>query len=223
MSIDRVWNDQSREELRERLRQLILGEIRLSRRGRQELLDLCSEGYIQEDAPEEEWETFIQFSTDELDRVISQLYSEKSAWPHETDCDRLDRVENTLRERGILLWQASPCCDTCTGAELPDRIEEIDQRFPGFRDDVRGYAFFIDQNMPENLAESTDVSVFLAYGWFSPDESEIGPEEYVKNALGIAREVCACLHEEGLEPNWHGDFDRKIGVSLKWQRRTMLE
>jgi hypothetical protein len=140
-----------------------------------------------------------------------------------TDCDRLDRVEDALRDQEILLWQVSPCCDTCTGAELPDRIDVINGRFPGFHDRVRGYAFFIDQNMPEMLAKSTELSVYLAYGWFSPDGSEVAPEVYQKHALGIAREVCEALRDEGFEANWDGDFARKIGVSLNWQRRTKLE
>jgi hypothetical protein len=51
----------------------------------------------------------------------------------------------------------------------------------------------------------------------------MAPEAYKKNALAIAREVCECLRDEGFEVNWDGDFARKIGVSLNWQRRTMLE
>ena len=34
----------------------------------------------------------------------------------------------------------------------------------------------------------------------------------------IAQDVCDCAHEQGFEPNWDGDFSRKIGVSLNWQR-----
>ena len=151
-----------------------------------------------------------------------RIASEKNAWPEETACDRLDRVEAALRNRGILLWQVSPCCDTCTGSELPDRIDVIESRYPGFREQVRGYAFFIDQNLPETLAETTQISVYLAYGWFSPDNSEVDPETYEKNALAIAREVCDCLRDEEFEADWDGDFARKIGVSLNWQRRSML-
>jgi hypothetical protein len=35
--------------------------------------------------------------------------------------------------------------------------------------------------------------------------------------------VGLCLRDEGFEVNWDGDFARKIGVSLNWQRHTMLE
>lgn len=100
----------------------------------------------------------------------------------------------------------------------------IDNRYPGVRERVRGYAFFIDQNLPDELAESTQASVALAYGWFSPDDSDVARELYEKNALGIAREVCECLRNEGFEPDWNGDLARsKIRVSLDWRRRTLLE
>src|SRR5262249_35035551 len=158
--------------------------------------------YVQDECPEHEWDKFIQFAADELNQAAIRLGSEKDTWPEETDCDRLDRVEIALRERGILLWQASPCCDTCTRGELLDRIDVIDGRHPGFRDRVRGYTFFIDQNMPETLADSPQLLVYLAYGWFSPDDSKVAPHVYEKSALSIAREVCECLQDEGFEPDW---------------------
>jgi hypothetical protein len=223
MSTERVWNDEARDQLRATLRSVIRGEIRLAKRDHEDILQLYREVYIDEDCPESERGTFLRFAADELQRAVAQLAVEKAAWPEETDCDRLDRVEAALRDRSILLWQASPCCDTCTGAELPDRIDEIDGRYPGFRDHVRGYSFFIDQNLPEMLAESTELSVYLAYGWFSREDGEVAPEVYEKNALGIAREVCQCLRDEGFEVDWNGNFARKIGISLDWQRRTMLD
>jgi hypothetical protein len=223
MSNEQAWNDTTRNELRDSLRKATLGELRLAKRGHKEILDACREVYIQDGCPERERETFVQFATDELNRAASRLASERATWPEETDCDRLDRVEVALRERGILLWQVSPCCDTCTFDELPGRIDVINRRSPGFRNRVRGYSFFIDQNLPEKLGDSNRLSVYLGYGWLSPDGSKVASEVYRKNALGIAREVCECLSNEGFDPDWNGDFDRKIGVSLCWQRRTLLK
>src|SRR5207244_8883093 len=139
------------------------------RRDHEAVLQACRDVYLEDECPESERSTFIQFAADELERAGAQLASEKSAWPAETDCDRLDRVEAALRERGILLWQVSPCCDTCTVGDLPGRIDVINSRHPGFQDSIRGYAFFIDQNMPEMLSESTEISVYLGYGWLSPE------------------------------------------------------
>jgi len=223
MADELVWDDRAREDLRETLRSMILGEVRLANREPDDILDFCREVYIEDECPENEWAAFVDFASDELNQAIARLESEAATWPDETDCDRLDRVEAALRERGIVLWQVSPCCDTCSGAELPDRIDDIERRHPGFRENVRGYSFFIEQNMPEMLSESSHVSVYLAYGWFPPDDSEVPDDLYEKQALGIAREVCECLRDEGFEADWDGSLSRKIGLSLNWQRRTMLE
>jgi|HubBroStandDraft_6_1064221.scaffolds.fasta_scaffold15477_5 hypothetical protein len=223
MSGEKVWNDESRDTLRETLRWRILGELRLSRQGDSDILQYCCDLEIKDVCPEDEWETFEQFAVEELKRAAARLASEKATWPAVTDCDRLDRVEGALRERGILLWQVSPCCDTCSGGALPDRVDEIDARYPGFRDRVRGYAFFIEQTMAESLGEGTELSVYLAYGWWLPEDTEIADEDYKQKALGIAREVCEGLRNEGFEPNWDGDFARKIGISLNWQRRTRVQ
>lgn len=99
----------------------------------------------------------------------------------------------------------------------------INDRYPGFRDVLRGYAFFIDQNMPVMLTKCTQMSVYLAYGWFSPDDTAVAPDVYQTNAIGIAREVCECLRNEGFEPDWDDDLAHTIGDSINWQRRTMLE
>ncbi len=222
MSENSTWNDTTRQDLRENLRNRVLGELRLAKRHHDDIIQFCREVYIDDDCPEDEREAFIRFASDELEKAATKHSMEQAAWPCETDCDRLDCVETTMRGRGILLWQVSPCCDTCTGSELPDRIEEIELRHPGFRDRVRGYAFFIDQNMPDMLAEDIHISVYLAYGWFSHDGSSVDPEVYEANALEIARELCDCPREHGFEPNWDGSFSKKIGVSLSWQRRTML-
>ncbi len=223
MSEDATWNDTTREDLRDALRKLVLGEVRLAKNNHENIIQICREVYIQNECPENESETFVRFATGELEKAVTRHAAEQVEWAHETDSDRLDSVEATLRGRGILLWLASPCCDTCTGGELPDRIEEIERRHPGFRDRVRGYAFFIDQNMADTLADGTHISVYLAYGWLSPDDSSVAPEVYERNALAIAREVCDCLREHGFEPDWDGSFSKKIGVSLNWQRRAMLQ
>src|SRR5262245_7856801 len=123
MSKDQIWNDDGRLKLVERLRTAIIGELRMAKRGHEEILETCRVVYIQDDCPENECGKFIQFSADEINRRVALLKSENATWPKETDCERLDRVEIALRERGILLWQASPCCDSCTASELSDRID----------------------------------------------------------------------------------------------------
>lgn len=223
MSTEQAWDDAARGDLRESLQWAIVGELRLLKRDRDEILQMCREVYIDDECPESERDAFVHFAADYLRAAEAQLESEMLTWPDETDCDRLDRVERALRERGILLWQASPCCDTCTGGELPQRIDVINNRFPGFKDQVRGYTFFIDQNVPDALAEGPELHVYLGYGWLPADDAPMTDEEYQSKALAIAREVCECLRDEQFEPDWNGDISRKIGINLTWQRRTFLE
>lgn len=103
MSEAHAWTDSSREQLRKTLRSAILGELRLSKRSRQEILGACLEIHILEECPENEWNELIQFSADEFERASSRLSAEKATWPVSTDCDRLDDVEAALREQGILM------------------------------------------------------------------------------------------------------------------------
>lgn len=222
MSEESIWNEETRMELRSCLQSAILGELRLAKRDPEEILEFCQVVHIDENCPEAESEDFSRFASEEISRIARELEAERASWPEQTDCDRLDRVEETLRGHGILLWQASPCCDTCTSSELPDRINEIEERHPGFAEHLRGYGFFIDQNLPEMLADSYELSIYLAYGWFSPDGNDVEPEFYTQHALSIAREICECLRDEGFEVDWNGSFDRKIGVTLNWQRRAFL-
>jgi hypothetical protein len=224
MADEEPWNEESRQNLLDNLRAAILGQLRLAKRDHDDILEFCREVHIEAEAPESEWEEIGQLAVEELQRCATRLTAEKTTWPEETDCDRLDRVQESLREKGILFWQASPCCDTCTGGELPDRVAWVTDRHPDFADNAQGYCFFIDQNLPESLAESMELSVYLAYGWFPPEDVIDSPqEEYERNALAIAHQVCACLRDEGFEPAWDGSIARKIGITLNWQRRTMLE
>lgn len=221
MSEIKSWNDESREKLRVRLRNEIVGELRLARFDHGRILDFCRAVHFSDECPEDEWDMFDRFAAGQLDQAAAVLDAEQSNWPHETDCDRMDRVEAALRDCGILLWQVSPCCDTCTVGELYDRVELVDKSYPGFRERVRGYAFFIDQNMAEMLAESTRLTVYLGYGWRSPDDTDVSHDLYEINALSIAHEVCDCLRRHGFEPRWNGELSTKIGVSLDWKRRAV--
>ena len=76
--------------------------------------------------------------------------------------------------------------------------------------------------MPERLAESTQISVYLAYGWFAPDASSVDQRTYEKNAIRIGDTICDCLRGHDLDVDWDGDLSRKICVSLNWQRRDTL-
>lgn len=227
MNQDTNWTDTDREDLRDTLRRIALGEVRFAQSDNDDILQQCRDVYIEDECPKEEWNTFVEFASDALKKAAADLQNEQANWPAETDNDRLDQVEQVLRERGILFWQASPCCDTCSSSELPDRIDYVDKKHPGFRKQMRGYVFYIDQTIAEMLADDTNISVYCAYGSYSPDEADASPEipekEYEKKALAIANELCEVLRENGFEIDWDGNYSRKVGISLNWQRRTMLD
>jgi len=222
MTNDSKWSDEERDDLRTVLRMTVLGKVRLARDSSDAILQSCFER-IDDECPDDEVAAFRDFVTKELKLREQEQTDAARHWPAVTDCDRLDRVEQDLQGRGIVLWQASPCCDTCTTSELTGRVNQIECRVPGFRARVRGYAFFIDQNLPEQLAEGPELDLYVGYGWFLPAEHEVSQAEYETHALQIAREVCASLSAAGFEPDWDGTLSRKIGISLAWQRRTRLE
>ncbi len=222
MNSDSISDDDERHNVSNLIRSEVLGQLRLNRMTREEIIEHCVAVYLDEDLTVASRAEFESFIGEEIERVSKRLETEMAEWPAETDCDRLDRVEASLREAGIIFWQASPCCDSCTMAEFPDRLEQVETDFPDFRENLRGYTFFIDQTLPESLEESTHLSVYLSYGWISPDGEGVPQKDYEHNALSIAREVCRHLHDEGFEVDWDGTMARKISVSLNWLRRTPL-
>jgi hypothetical protein len=216
------WDEAASEDLRETIRNMALGEVRLNRSDPGEILEACREVHIEDQAPESLWPEFLRFAAAQIKDAASAHAQEQKLWPQETDCDRLDRVEEELRKNGILFWQVSPCCDTCSSAELPDQIDAIEEIQTGFRETVRGYSFYIEQNLADMLVDGTQISLYLAYGWLRPESSELGQDEYEARALGIAGEVRDCLTGHGLEVKWNGELSQKIGVSVNWQRRTRI-
>lgn len=108
MSGNPTW-DKWREELRETLCNRILGEIRLAHSDRDGILETCDdvlqalwEFHIKDECPEYpagEFDMLIRFAVDEVDQTAARHAAEQEAWPRETDCDRLDRVEADLRNR----------------------------------------------------------------------------------------------------------------------------
>lgn len=219
---DPDWGDEARDDLKSTIRVIATGEIRLGKNQHAEILDLLREVYINEDAPEGEQDAFVQYAREQIEAAAVRHAEDKAAWAGETDCDRLDHAEAALRDAGVLLWQVSPCCDTCSGAELPDRIDEIEARYPGFRERLDGYAFFIEQNMADMLSDGTQISVYLAYGWFPPEDARPDQSLYEENALRIGGMVKDQLERLGLEVDWNGSLSKKIGVTVNWQRREPL-
>ncbi|QDT70080.1 hypothetical protein MalM25_30250 [Planctomycetes bacterium MalM25] len=216
------WDESDREDLRETLRWVVVGESRLAQSRAEEIIDSCKAVYIEDTAPEDEFAQFEAYAQLELNRFVEKYESEKKAWPDKTECDRLDAVQESLQEKGIVLWQAAPCCDSCTMGEFSDRVDSLEKEDPRLRERLRGYAFFIDQNMAEMLSDGPIIDVYLGYGSIGGGD-EIDEDEYRRRALAIGHEVVEELSNGGLKVEWNGDFSKKIGLSIDWKRRTPLQ
>lgn len=216
-----TWDESDREDLRNTLRRAVVGETRFARRDADEIIEFCREVYIDETAPDEEHAEFNTFVQLELNRFLEIYEREKASWPEKTDCDRLDAAEESLLKDGIVLWQASPCCDTCTMGEFQDHVIALKRAKPELTGKVRGYSFFIDQNMAENLSEGSEIQVYLAYG-YEGDGEDIGKQEYKRRALAVGHELVDHLRKAGLTVEWDGDFSKKIRVEVNWKRREPL-
>lgn len=214
------WNEELRNEMLETVSAYILGELKLAKRDDEEILEVAVDR-VSDDIPEEETPAFREYAKERLPALRVEFQAEQASWPEVTDCDRLDDVQDELQEDGILLWQASPCCDTCSHSELPDRIDAIEEEDPGFRDRCRGYAFFHDQALADDLLEDSHLQVYLSYGWFC-DEGRVTQDEYRKQALAIGEEVRDALETAGLQVVWDGDLSKKILLHIDWKRRTRL-
>jgi hypothetical protein len=84
---DSTWNDTSRDDLRESLRNRVLGELRLAKSHHGDIIQLCREVYIDDECPEDEREAFIRFAREELD---------KAATKHSMEQETLKRCQEPL-------------------------------------------------------------------------------------------------------------------------------
>ena len=69
MTADSTWNDTARSDLRETLRNLIVGEVRLAKYGHDDIIHSCRVVYIENECPEDEWDSFVRFASDELEKA----------------------------------------------------------------------------------------------------------------------------------------------------------
>lgn len=138
-----------------------------------------------------------------LREELAALAEAQKAWPAETDCDRLDSAFAALEAKGVISRQHFTCCGTCGSAEIWD---EMGAAAAAGRP-VRGYTFYHWQDT-ERAVEGSGL--YLFYG---------AREEGDAPALAIAGEIVAELGRHGLETDWDGSIDRRIGVSLDWKRR----
>jgi hypothetical protein len=140
-----------------------------------------------------------------LDREFEQLEAEKTTWPAETDCDRLDRAFDAIAQRGIIALQNA-------GYTQSDGYEEVQQAYGDVEDEDRiiGYCFYHGQDLERAVRNG---GLYVAFGPAEPEEEETqGPV--------IGRIVCEELQRAGLEVQWDGTFKQRIYLpKIRWQRR----
>jgi len=138
-----------------------------------------------------------------LDEALAARAAEQESWPETTDCDRLDSAFAALERGGIVMRQNFSCCGTCGSSEIWDEVKVFEAA--GGR--AYGYAFYHQQDT-ERAAEGGGI--FLNYG-----ACEDGEEP----AIATGRAIVAELERHGLETDWDGTWDKRIGVKLDWKRR----
>ncbi|MEP9358832.1 hypothetical protein [Sphingomonas sp. KR3-1] len=138
-----------------------------------------------------------------LRQALAEQRAAERHWPDETDCDRLDAAFAQLEEDGVVARQNFSCCGNCGATEIWDEVRAVEDTGT----DVRGYAFYHMQDT-EGAVEGNGL--YLNYGACAEGEDA---------ALAVAREIVAELEAHGLETQWDGTWDKRIGVMLDWKRR----
>ena len=210
------WTPEDEATWQSTFERQVRGEVRLGHQDDEDLLSGIGDWIDDEDEiPDPAKDGLKAHVRSRLAAERAILASETAEWPKTTDCDRLDAAIASLQDDGIVLWAVSPCCNTCTMAEFPDYVEFLAKEDAGLETRLRGYAYFIEQNMADSLAEGTDIHVYLGYGSTRGEEGDAYPSA----ALAIGREVVAALDAAGLTTDWPEDLGKKIQLSLDWKRR----
>jgi hypothetical protein len=138
-----------------------------------------------------------------LREALAEQRAAERHWPDETDCDRLDAAFAALEEEGVIARQNFSCCGNCGATEIWDEVRAVEDN----GGEVQGYAFY---HMQDTEGAVDGGGLYLNYG--ACDEGEDA-------ALAVARTIVAELEAHGLETQWDGSWDKRIGVTLDWKRR----
>jgi hypothetical protein len=140
-----------------------------------------------------------------LDEALAARAIDEATWPAVTDCDRLDAAFAALEAEGVISRQNFTCCGSCGSSEIWDEMGKVrDAGGP-----VTGYAFYHQQDT-ERAAEGGGL--YFNYG--AVEDSEAA-------ALAVGHRIMVRLREQGLEPDWDGRIEQRIGLELDWKRRAV--
>ena len=128
------------------------------------------------------------------------LFRDAAGWTEMTDNDKLTAAFQELNEAGIRAeenygYEASDC------GELYREIRG-DKKW-------RGYCFYHNQDLVRAVLDGNLMLRFSASVDKPTDEDN----------CQIANIIVDALRKKGLNPDWNGDPNRTISISLIWQRR----
>jgi hypothetical protein len=135
---------------------------------------------------------------------VQRKRAEERTWPAVTDCDRLDRVFESLEEQGILALQNA-------GYTQSDGLSDVCQFYHeagGERSGIEGYCFYHGQDLERVMASG---ELCLAFGHVS-GEDEPGVE--------IGCRIKRTFEAAGFTVEWDGSVKTRLLVKdIRWQRR----
>src|SRR5262245_25564551 len=188
------------DERREEARDAIRFRIWSGYYDQDEVFDIVYDEVYDADGDDEEW----------LRQAIDQEFRRKReaerGWPAVTDCDRLDRVFESLRGQGILTRHRC-------GLTIQDGLEVIDQLYNeagGERSGLIGYCFYHLQDM--EAAMWADTGLWLAFGSFPPSH---------ERAAQVGQLIRKEFERAGFTVEWDGTAEsRMLLKGFRWQRRS---
>ncbi len=140
----------------------------------------------------------------EIRKSFQQKQAEEKDWPSVTDCDRLDRVFDSLRQQKILALQNA-------GYTQSDGLDDVCQCYHeagGEQSDIEGYCFYHGQDV-EAVMERGEL--LLAFGHVS-GEDDAGVE--------IGWRIKRAFEAAGFAVEWNGSIKTRLLVKgIKWRRR----
>lgn len=167
----------------------------------QSLLDLT------EDSTGELSEREIQVEVrNAMIRQVKALTQDQAAWPVLTDYDRLKAAFDTLEDEGIVARENFTCCGTCGAAEIGAEIEDFSAETGR---PAKGYVFFHQQDTDSAI---DGHGLYFNYGTADEEWTE-------EKSVAIGQRLFDTLKSVGLTPDWDGTLNRRVAVSLNWQRR----
>lgn len=188
--------DERREEARDAIRFRVWGGYD----DRREVFDAVDEDVFGSDGEDEVW----------LRRAVAAEFRKKRAaeqtWPAVTTCDRLDRVFEVLRARGVLTRHRC-------GLTIQDGLDVVDglhAEAVGERSGLVGYCFYHIQDMEGAMFGSRGL--WLAFGSFSSSNA---------GAVVVGQFVSEEFERAGLAVEWDGTHQSRVLLSgFEWQRRS---